>query len=675
MSKGNESPENAAAKKSSRRRVPRRKPPSKLLAFLAGHFPKLAELGRFALEWTRRKPLWLRVPIYALTAIVAIIYTFGSSLLKLPLVESVRDDISGYAEDIFAVPLPKAGGREFAIGVARIEDDDQGNVAKSLAAALKIKGVERLQINRRLRFVDAAELDAAEAAAHRTARRWLEKSRCDLMIWGQVLKGDSPPVVRLIFTPRNAPPGEEARASTNHLALNFVEATREPFEAAVQAQVLGILGQFDPAHALADQLALAIGRLQKVVDARNDGPGRSALVFAMANARVTLGEQTGNVEMLDHAVRAYQQLLDARLRQAAPLDWAMIQNMSGIALWIRGKIGGDISAWERAQESYGFALEEYSPEKTPREWALTQNNLGLVLDSLSRHGTATERLTAAAAAYRAALTRLEAKSAPAEWAMVQNNLGNTLVSLSERASDAAPLNEAIRLFREALNTKVRGQVPLSWAMTQNNLGNALVALGELESNQARIEEAVVAYRAALEEYTPQRVPLDWAMTQNNLGTALARLGERQKDTSRLTEAVTAFRGSLQKRSRQQQPSGWAMTQKNLGNVLQILSEHGSSPGRLPEAIAAYREARETFKQANVPLEFALTSHALGDALRTLGEREKSAARIDDALEIYREALEVPELKSVPRYRNQVQNGLWQAEAAKAELVAAGSPTK
>lgn len=670
MPEESESVEQSRAKKPPRRRSAKRAPRSKLLALLAEFFPKITQVLQFALDWTRKKPPWLRGLVYALIGVAGVLYVFSDSVLKLPVVQDARESVASYVEDLFAVPLPVASGREFGIGVVRIEDDDDGSVAKSLVAALKLEGVERLQISRRLRFVDAAEPDAAEKAAHETARRWLDKSQADLMIWGQVLKADKPPIVRLIFTPRNAASAREAQASTNHLTFNFVEETREPFEAAVQAQVLALLGQNQPAHAAADQLTRAIARLVKVVEARVEGPGKAALVFALANARVTLGDQTGNTAELDQAIDAYETLLTDRLRHAAPNDWAMIQNMLGAALWIRGKAAREIALLERAERAYRRALDVYSAGKTPREWGFAHNGLGLVFESLASLDSRRERLAAAVEAYRTAVDSFRPTDAPAEWAMVQNNLGNALVSLGEYEVAPPRVQEAIALFRAALDVKVRAKAPLSWAMTQNNLGVALVTLGELESKPQHIELALAAYRAALEEYKSERTPLDWAMTQNNLGAALARLAETEEGTARLQEAATAFRRALEKRARERQPVAWATTQKNLANVLWLLAQRENSATRYHEAIAAYRAAREALKDANAPAEFAQVSDALGGALRDLGKREKRIDQIEEAVAIYREALEkIAELKSLRRYRTQVQNGLWQSEAVRAELLA------
>lgn len=659
-------PETSGRKAPAGRRSPKRGLFSKLLALVAESFPKLTRLLKLGRDWTRRKPVWVRIPLYAVLLLGAAIYGFGDSLLKLPVVASVHEEIADRVKGIFEVSLPRASGKEFAIAVARIEDDDGGSVGKSLALALKISGVERLQIDRRLRFVDASNLDAAEAGAHQTARAWLDETGADILLWGQTIPGE-PRGVRLIMTLRNADRRHEARLTQRYLAFNFLEQSREPFEAAVQAQVLGFLAQFDSSRAVAEQLRQAIARLQRFVISRDDRPGRGALVFALANAQATLGEQAGDNEVLNEAVTTYHQLLDARQRQAVPLDWAMTQNNLGNALCSLGKREAGAKRLEDAVKAYRAALEEYTPEKTPVEWAMTQNSLGHALETLGRRESESTRLVEALGAYRAALSKLDPKVDAADRALVGNNLGNALVALGEREDGSKKLEEAIQIYREALSVRSRKRMPLSWAMTQTNLGNALSALGEREKGTARLTEAVKAYRDALQEYTFEKVPLHWALAQNNLGAALARLGERETGLTKLQEAAAVFRTVLERRAKEKAPLSWAMTQRNLGNVLRSLGEREKSAARLEQAIAAQRSALEEYTRERAPLDWALTHNDLGQTLRILAEREKSPRRMDEAMQAFESALKVPELKSVPRYRAMVQENFWKAGALQAEL--------
>jgi tetratricopeptide (TPR) repeat protein len=647
---------------------------SKLLGLLAESFPKATALLKVARDWSRRKPLWIRLPLYGSVILGAALYAFGDTLLKLPVIAGIHEDVSTYVEDVFAVPLPKASGKAFAIAIARIEDDENGTVGKSLGLALRIAGVERLQVDRRLRFVEAANLDAAEAEAHEKARRWLEKIGADLLLWGQTIPGDSLGV-RLIMTVRDAETRHEARVTQRYLAFKFLEATHEPFEAAVQAQVLGFLARFDPSHAVAEQLRQAVARLERFVHAREEGPGRAALVFALANARTTLGEQAGDDAALAAAVAAYQDLLHARSRQASPLDWAMTQNNLGNALASLGRRENGTTRLLAAARAYEAALEEYDAEKAPREWAMVQNNLGHVFQILAPRETGGRRVEQAVAAYRAALTKLSPDLTSADWAMTQNNLGNALVAWGTLETGTARLLEAIQVFEQALKVRTRKKAPLSWAMTQSNLGNALGVLGEREEGTRRLEQSVAAYREALKEYTREKVPLDWAMAQNNLGTALGRLGQREKGTESYRAAVEVFRAALDERAREKVPLSWAMTQNNLGNALRSLAEREGRTERLEEAIVAYRAALQEYTREKNPLDWALANNNLGAALKLLGERTRNPRHVEEAIKTFELALGVPELKSAKQLRSSVQTNSWEASALLAAMEKMAGPGK
>ena len=131
----------AAARKAARpRRSAKPRLTANLLGLLAESFPKITRLLKVVRDWSRRKPLWLRVPLYGFVVGAVVVYAFGDALLNVPVVKSIRGGIAEYTDDLFAVPLPKASGKEFAIAMARIEDDQDGGVGKSLSLALKLSG-------------------------------------------------------------------------------------------------------------------------------------------------------------------------------------------------------------------------------------------------------------------------------------------------------------------------------------------------------------------------------------------------------------------------------------------------------------------------------------------------------------------------------------------------------
>jgi tetratricopeptide (TPR) repeat protein len=244
------------------------------------------------------------------------------------------------------------------------------------------------------------------------------------------------------------------------------------------------------------------------------------------------------------------------------------------ALFLQGKEFGDNNALRSAIERYIRLIDLNPRERMPLEWAVVQNDLGMALWVLGDREAGTAKLEEAVVAFREALKELPRERVPLDWATNKNNLGVVLLSLGERESGTAKLQEAVVAFREALTERTRERVPLDWAATQNNLAGALLRLGSRGNGNAMLEESVIAYRGAINEMTRERGPLQWATIQNNLGSALLALGDREAGTAKLEEAVVAFREALKERTRERVPLDWAATQYNLGSALWATGRRG-----------------------------------------------------------------------------------------------------
>jgi tetratricopeptide (TPR) repeat protein len=197
----------------------------------------------------------------------------------------------------------------------------------------------------------------------------------------------------------------------------------------------------------------------------------------------------------------------AKAAEAAAFDpataWSYMLDSAG-ALYAQGNEFGENQALDDAIRAYRSALDMAPRARVPLDWAATQNNLGNALLTLGERESGTARLEEAVAAYREALQEQTRERVPLDWAMTEMNLGNALVRLGERESGTARLEEAVAAYRAALEERTRARVPLKWAMTQMNLGAALATLGGRESGTARLDEAVAAYREALQENTRAR---------------------------------------------------------------------------------------------------------------------------------------------------------------------------
>lgn len=444
---------------------------------------------------------------------------------KLSVAVRAHDLAAAWLEDAFRWPLPRASGERFAIAVGHIEGDEDGSVEQALAESVRgIEGVELLRFDRMLRVARAASALTAETRAHARARRWLEKAQADLLVWGYLAPGRK---VRIIQTLRNARTGEIVRLPVEQ-AVEFPMAAQKDFEAAVQAQVMGFLAQFDAGHAVALQLKPAIARLASLVEGRPKGELRTALTFALAEARTIAGEQAGDPLPLREAERALREIAAEHPRETAPETWAKAQHKLGNALVRLGELEGRVTdRFEAAAAAYRGALEVRTRDKAPLEWAATQNNLGAALTGWGGRGNQPARLKEALAAYREALNVRTPEQTPEEWAATQNNLGAVLVRLSDAGNDVEMLKEAVSAYRAALSVHTREAAPLVWAATQSNLANALRRLGEQVGDLATLREAVRLAQAATELPELASAPKRREQFQRNLDKAREALAARE----------------------------------------------------------------------------------------------------------------------------------------------------
>jgi len=453
-----------------------------------------------------------------------------------------------------------------AIWVAELEGDGkQGAHRTNIVQTLKRElgaSVQILRAGIELRAEEAGDAADEASAANRKAQGYLSKHKGDLMIWGQVLPGP-PVVIELRFTsPVHDGAGEKRFNYDQKLRLEegFGKELGSALAAIAAQQALPAL---DDSQYVADVLVPVAKKLAILANnlPPSMGPNeRGMLLYFYALAECTIGEQRGDSEALNRAIRAYRSSLIECTQENAPLDWARIQNSLGSALLVLGSRESGTARLEEAVEACRAALDEYTRERAPLKWALTQNNLGNALQELGSRENNTSHLEEAVAAYRAALEEHTRERVPFDWAMAQNNLGLALSTLGSNESSTARLEEAVAAYRATLEEFTRERAPLNWATTQNNLGNALQELGSRENNTAHLEQAVAAYRGALEEGTRERVPLDWAGTQNNLGGALESLGK-------LAEAAEAYRQALEEFTPQAHPPHNATVTNNLARVL------------------------------------------------------------------------------------------------------------
>ena len=513
--------------------------------------------------------------------------------------------------------LPKA--TTFMVAITHLDGDEKDAIRKQLMDALhdlpfEVSGFDRFP---KFEFEVAQKEQLQEQ--HDQARKWLEESGTDLLIWGKVLPAVAQKErrLRLYFTAKDTDRQSEVLLAESQMQ-DFPVTAKVPLEAMIRSQVLARLSSFPDAKPIAAELQKEVERIRDMTGKWPQGETRAALHLELGKALLTIGKQVGGKSEFEAAVDAFSVALNVYTRERFPEDWGYIQNYLGIAQEHLGRRETNTEKLEVAVRFFHKALEVRSYERVPLDWATTKINLGNALASLGERESGTQKLNLAVDAIREALDVFTFEHWPIVWAIAQNNLGSVLMMIGERENSFQRLNEAVSTIREALKVSTYADAPLDWAMAQNNLGSGLLRVGEGESNKQMLEEAVMAFREALKAYTRERSPHYWATIQSNLGSALFSLAIYESGTERLEEAVSVCREALQIRTRERVPLEWAETQNNLAGALTILGARKNNAKYLDEAVNALCEALNERTRERLPFYWARSQCNLGIALKTLG---------------------------------------------------------
>jgi hypothetical protein len=378
-------------------------------------------------------------------------------------------------------PIPNADPNRFAILVANLGNDQHGEYKQEIIQDLEeINEIQVLSLDREINL-EGNEPQRIREEGHKQAKKYLEKSNAQIVIWGTVLKD----VPKLFWTTSSSVESRSGRYSLASDTQRLPEFFWKDFGDILKLVALDQFTVFEAQRGsyVADRLVPFINRARNLLKARKPTlalTDRVDLILLLSGALNTYGDQSGRNEPLLEEIQWYHEAVKENAREREPLQWAAIQ--------------------------YG---------------------LSNALTSLGERESGTERLGEAVDACREALKEFTRSKTPLGWAATQNNLGSALVRLGERERGTERLEQAVAAFREALKERTRVRVPLDWAITQYNLGNTLLRLGARESGTEHLEEAVAAYREALEVVTPETSSRYFGMIKQNMMRAEELIEKRK----------------------------------------------------------------------------------------------------------------------------------------------------
>ncbi len=376
--------------------------------------------------------------------------------------------------------------------------------------------------------------------------------------------------------------------------------------------------------------------------------------------------QRGEPDALNEAVAAYYAAMTVLTEQAEPQQWASLQNNLGIALLEIAKQGQSDAfanaAFRKSIEAYEAAMRVWTREAAPMDWAKVQNNLGLVFQELAYRGEE-GALEDAISAFQEALQVRTREAAPMGWAELQQNLGNALTAHAQNGQ-AGAYEDAVAAYENAAAIWTREANPAGWASIQYNLGFVYGKLGE-QGQPGANEQAIEAYRNTLEVWTRDDAPEDWATTQYFLGLAHRDLGLEEEDSSALNEAVIHFENAAQVITRHSDLRNWILVQLELGQTHTARARVGDRDA-VDAALSAFDAALTTIHERNANWASIQTERAEALILKAEADGDPSAARdavvqLDAAIAVLETAADDEALATARARRTQASDVLSQLE--------------
>ncbi len=316
-----------------------------------------------------------------------------------------------------------------------------------------------------------------------------------------------------------------------------------------------------------------------------------------ADALSNLGRFTGDRDLLEDAITAYEDALELVSRRKKPLDWAeATNNLAGVHVDVANLEENDESL-QTALKLYQQALKRRPRKKEPVLWGKSQNNIGATYLQLAYREEGTRSLKSALKAFRQALKVFTPENEPAFHAAVHTNMGDALRTLGLRGRGTKEFESAVISLKTALEYQSIDNDPYTWSITQTNLGNTYLFLGERKGDREILELALEAYDQALSFQTRELMPFEWANVQSNLGNANRSLGVMIEDLSVLKSAIEAFEASLEERTFDRSPRNWAATKLELGKTYLEIGRLEGSRETVKTGKAIVEDVWDTFRDA------------------------------------------------------------------------------
>jgi tetratricopeptide (TPR) repeat protein len=507
--------------------------------------------------------------------------------------------------------FPAASTKRMSVLVARVAGDNsahsnQDNIREAIRAALP--EVEVHIWHEEWQLPDGEDR-AAQTAAYKTARSWLETKKCDLLIVGRM---KSEGVVSLRFIPAIG-------------ASSSDDPTTRPLTYALAADTMDLPAKF--ANDVASSLGASV-----IVHLKTH---RASSEVLRALIRLTAQLQT--------VVEGSPALSDVRIR-------ASLINSYSIARAFIFEFSGNLEDLRVAMSGFHRACGTLNPQGYPLEWSQSRSNYGAALARLASVTNDSEKLLQAIAVMKEAVPGLS--SDVVRWGKVQLFLASAYLEMARVQGSMEDLTASLDVCLQLINQELREKEPGLWAAAQDQYGRGLARLADTQAGSEALFRSVQAFTDALEVWSGTNPEMQAVALVNLSGTFIA-LGSRQGSLDWFNDTIMRLREAQSLVSKRHHLRLWLAIQINLGICLSLAAEVDHT--KYKEAVSILRHAQPLVPKFDIQLSSRL-SLALAKALMFSGWQSQMASEIKESISIFEELLKIGD----PALQRETKNNLGMA---------------
>jgi tetratricopeptide (TPR) repeat protein len=559
--------------------------------------------------------------------------------------------------------MAKGSTNKITICVARLGPGRAGKAAQEsvMESIRSVLGPDVARIQRANIDLYTAEAGTEEEArTYAKARRFLQKQKSDVLIWGRV--DQRPQMKDRLFLGFSTPDGNHRPDGSFGFGEDaLLEPSFGPELGTTLAAVAGSMAWASLSEGrvfvsnILEPLADKLSRLV-AADAQIDPVDRCALRQSLGTIQLAIGNATGDRDRLATAVVSLRAAATEMRRDRTPLSWMLGQNTLGLALKKLGDQQSGTECLEEAAAVFQEAVDASADGQGPAIRAAILHNLATTRSSIGEREASPESLRKAVDAFHQTLKCVE--NEPKLVAVVQRSLALTLTQLGDREKDTTHVRKAIDLAKRASGTFLRAVMLTDWTLAKIALAGALADLGEREGNAAKLDEAADEFRFVANVMTRKRAPVQWFNIQFRLAAVLLRRGELDPvATAHIREAVKVAEEALRGLTPEVNPALWTHAQNTLGVASMRLGEREDNLNHLKDAEKAFNSVLEVWKRDVAPFQWAMATNSLASVQALLGAKEQGTEKLLESIGNFRDAAEVCTVTTDAPGWAYAQNGL------------------